>query len=66
MKNVIVQTRIENEYKDELQKIAETYGLSTSSLLRLFIIGIVRSKGLAIKDFITLAPNSLINPPKKK
>ena len=57
MKKTIVQTRVEQEYKKEIQSIAETYGFSTSSLLRLIIIGIIKSKGLAIKDFITLAPN---------
>lgn len=66
MKKTVIQARIEEDYKKELQEIAETYGFSISSLLRLVIIGIVKSKGLAIKDFITLAPNKGIikNPIK--
>ncbi len=60
MKKVVIQARVEEEYKEQLQEIAETYGFTVSSLLRLVIIGIIKSKGLAIKDFITLAPNKAV------
>jgi len=60
MKKVVLQARVETEYKDQLKKIAESYGLSVSSLLRLVVIGVVKSNGIILKDFISLAPNKTI------
>lgn len=66
MRKTVIQTRIEQQYKEQLEGIADTYGFSVSSLIRLIIIGIIKTNGLAIKDFITLAPNKPVYLQRRK
>jgi antitoxin component of RelBE/YafQ-DinJ toxin-antitoxin module len=57
MEKVVIQARIEKGYKEQLEHIAQTYGLSVSSILRIVIISIVKSRGLTLRDSINLAPD---------